>query len=225
MTIKTPPILSPTLPSPSTHDPHAIPDGFNKDIKRTFVSKGGRIRHRGQSKMSKEEENSVHNSKNNLCDNYFMRTRTHQDFGKTTCCVPSTFSEYKKTIEHQRFHEQSIVDKDCPPLKSSNSQQDVVGTADDHVPRKCGAMYIVGTADDDVLESTHEQQRFVGSVDNDNDEDSMSESGFVVVESEGAGAVEMSTTAATTKQETADQSRPRVPAKTALGPVTSAVLK
>ena len=62
-------------------------------------------------------------------------------------------------------------------------------------------------------------------MDNDNDEDSMSESGFVVVESEGAGAVEMSTTAATTKQETADQSRPRVPAKTALGPVTSAVLK
>ena len=74
-------------------------------------------------------------------------------------------------------------------------------------------------------ESTHEQQSFVGSVDNGNDEDSMSESGFVVVESEGAGAVEMSTTATTTKQETADQSRPRVPAKTALGPVTCAVLK
>ena len=92
--------------------------------------------------MSKEEEKSVHNSKNNLCDNYFMRTCTHQDFGKTTCCVPSTFSEYKKTTEHQRFHEQSIVDKDFPPLTSSNSQQDVVGTADDNFHRKCGAMYL-----------------------------------------------------------------------------------
>ena len=100
-------------------------------------------------------------------------------------------------------------------------------------------MYFVGTEDDDFHESTHEQQSVVGSVDNDNDEDSMLESGFVtvdiedsmlesgfvVVESEEARAVEMSTTATTTKQETADQSRPRVPAKTALGPVTSAVLK
>jgi hypothetical protein len=175
--------------------------------------------------MSKEEEKSVHNSKNNFRDNYFMRTCTHQDFGKTTCCVPSTFSEYKKTIEHQIFHEQSIADKDFPPLISSNSRQDVVGTAGDNCLRKCGAMYFVETADDDFHESMHEQQSFVGSVDNDNDEDSMLESGFVVVESEGAGAVEMSTTATTTKQETADQSRPRVPAKTALGPVTSAVLK
>ena len=62
--------------------------------------------------------------------------------------MPSTFSEYKKTIEHQRFHEQSIVDKDFPPLTSSKSQQDVVGTADDNFHIKCGAMYVVGTEDD-----------------------------------------------------------------------------
>ena len=112
-----------------------------------------------------------------------MRTCTHQDFGKTTCCVPSTFIEYKKAIEHQRFHEQSIVDKDFPPLTSSKPRQDVVGTADDNFHEKCGAMYFVETEDDDVHESTHEQQSVVGPVDNDNDEDSMIESGFVVVES------------------------------------------